>query len=298
MKHFLSILIVSLVLVDVTSCGVFKARNYPLYYAGDPVAPGYTPEGIVESHVYPCSVEGPSHRRMIVYLPEDYYRTEERYPVFYLLHGARGHETAWVRKSNVLMITDSLWRTGEAEKCIVVMPNVNQYNNDKDYDNSRYKDCFESIFEIDGAVESAFVRDVVGYVDSHFRTVPSKESRAVAGLSAGALQSLFLSANHPCEFGYVGLYSPMCGIIRKPGPYSSFYSRRDRKMAEQFAPGHEPCGYYIYIGKADFFLPQATRFSLWMFKKGYDHLFFQSEGGHDWYNWNDYYCDMLGRVFH
>ena len=120
----------------------------------------------------------------------------------------------------------------------------------------------------------------------------------MAGLSVGALQSLFLSANNPCEFGYVGLFSPMCGIVRKKGPYNSFYSNRNQKMSEQFTPGQEPCGYYIYTGKADFLRRQATVFSRSMTRKGYNNIFILSEGGHEWYNWNDYYRDMLGRVFH
>lgn len=281
----------------VSSCGVVRFRNSPYYYAGEPVPAGYTPRGILEEASYPCSVSGPSVRRMIVYLPEDYYTSGQRYPVFYLLHGARGYETSWIRKGEVLQITDSLWNAGLAEKCIIVMPNANQYNDDRDYDGARYKDCFESIFELDGTVEKSFVKDVVGYVDAHYRTIPEKGARALAGLSAGGLQSLFISANYPEDFGYVGLYSPMCTIVEKPGPDNDFYRHRDEKMSRQFEGGEPPLGYYIYIGKADFFRPHVAMFSSSMYRKGYDHEFTLTEGGHEWYNWNAYYADMLGKVF-
>lgn len=286
-----------LLLVLLSSCGVVRLRNSPYYYAGEPVSAGYTPRGIVEEHMYPCSVKGPSQRRMIVYLPSDYYDSEARYPVFYLLHGARGYETAWIRKGEVLQITDSLWTAGVAKKCIVVMPNANQYNDDADYEGSRYKDCFESIFELDGTVEKAFVKDVVDFVDAHFRTIPEKESRAIAGLSAGGLQSLFISANNPSDFGYVGLYSPMCTIIQKPGPDNDFYFHRNKKLADQFNGTEAPLGYYIYVGTTDFFRPHVALYSKYMNRKDYAHEYILTKGGHEWYNWNAYYADMLGKAF-
>ena len=69
----------------------------------------YRPKGIVESRTYRSSVEGPSERRMIVYLPEDYYRENGKsYPVIYLFHGARGNESSWVKDGNIFGMADSL----------------------------------------------------------------------------------------------------------------------------------------------------------------------------------------------
>ena len=59
-----------------------------MYLPGPAIRNDYTPKGLVEEVQYPGSVPGPSFRRMIVYLPPDYYRTGRRYPVLYLLHGA------------------------------------------------------------------------------------------------------------------------------------------------------------------------------------------------------------------
>lgn len=292
-KAFL-LLLLSLLL---SSCGVVRFRNSPDYHAGAPVSGTYVPENIIEEHTYPTSVKGPVARRMIVYLPAGYHGTEKRYPVFYLLHGARGYETSWIRRGEVLQITDSLWRNGLAEECIVVMPNVNQYNDDRDFDDSRYKDCFESIFEVNGTVERGFVDDVVAYVDSHFRTIPSKEARAIAGLSVGGLQSLYISANNPETFGYVGLYSPMTRIVQKPGPDNDFYHHRNSKLSSQFADGNEPLGYYIGIGRTDFFRPHVRNYRNLLDRRGYSYTFTLTDGGHQWYNWNAYYTEMLERVF-
>lgn len=295
MKHRLAAILI--LLLTVCSCGVVKHRNAPYYHAGKPESNGYKPEGIVQECAYTASDSGPTMRRMIVYLPPEYCDSTKRYPVFYLLHGARGYETSWIKKGDVLRITDSLWRENLSEKFILVMPNVNQYNNDRDYDFSRYKDCFESIFEIDGSVEKVFVKDVVEYVDSCYRTIPKKECRAIAGLSVGGLQSLYISANNPDVFGYVGLYSPMCRTTLMVGPDNDFYYHRNKILDNQFTAGKSPLGYYIYIGKNDIFKPQVASFSRMLDKRGYEHVFIVSDGGHQWINWKAYYCDMIQRIF-
>lgn len=269
------------------------------YFAGPAIrADEYVPQNIVEEQYYPCSVKGPTQRRMIVYLPKEYYSTTERYPVFYLLHGARGYETAWIRFGEVYRSTDSLWREGKARKCIVVMPNMNQYNDDEDYENARFKDAFESIFEINGKVESAFVRDVVAYVDSVYRTVPDRSHRAVAGLSIGGYQSIFLGANFPRVFGYVGAMSPYMFCLSKPNRYRwSFYSGLLSKMSRQYRD-FTPYGYYLYASQWDLARPSTLHLHYWMNKKGYAHEYLKYPGSHDWpQGWSQEYKDMLQKVF-
>lgn len=295
MKKYLRHFIVIVAALLAGSCGVVKFRNSPVYYAGAPTVPGYMPKGTVQEVYYPCSVPGPTKRRMIVYLPEGYEDSDQSYPVLYLLHGARGYETSWIRKGRMLQITDSLFSAGLAVPCIVVMPNVNQYNDDKDFENSRYKDAFESIFEIDGTVESAFRRDVVDFVDSCYRTIPDKSHRAIAGLSIGALQSIYLSANFPDTFGYVGLFSPFVSIIQKPGKYNSFYFGIRDKLQAQFED--PPLGYYICLGRTDIFRPHISHFRRYMDHFGYEYEYHSTPGGHDWKNWKLYYTEMLQRIF-
>jgi len=140
---------------------------------------------------YKSTVRGPQQRRMFVYLPENYYADDTRYPVLYLLHGARGNELSWMEKGQLLDRIDSLKAIGAMEECIVVLPNVNQYDNEEDYGNGRCKNAFQSLFKVDGSTESAFMRDVVAFVDSVYRTRPEKGSRALAGLSIGGMLCLW-----------------------------------------------------------------------------------------------------------
>lgn len=280
-----------------SSCGVVRFRNAPTYHAGQAQKEGYAHQGIIEEVYYDCSVPGPTRRRMLVYLPRDYYENRQRYPVFYLLHGARGYETSWVRKGFVYETTDSLFRNGLATPCIVVMPNMNQYNNDRDFDNSRFKDAFESIFEVNGVVETAFMQDVVGAIDSLYRTIPDKAHRAIAGLSIGGWQSMWIALNNPDSFDYIGAFSPYCWGMSLPSSYRRrFYSGMYRKLKVQFQD--PPKGYYLYAGKKDIMRPSTIRYHQILEQRNYRHDYFLYPGGHDWpEGWIEEYQDMLQRVF-
>lgn len=280
-----------------TSCGIFRFPNNPRYHAGVANPTGYEPEGTLEECVYSCSVEGPTSRRMLVYLPKGYHDTETRYPVLYLFHGARGYETSWIKRGDLLQITDSLFREGLAEPCIVVTPNMNQYRDDKDFDDSRFKDALESVLEVDGAVESSFMRDVVDYVDSHFRTAAGKETRAVAGFSMGGLQSMYISANNPESFDYVGLLSPVCYFIPKAGPHKVFFKDRKEKQIVQFSEENMPSGYYIYVGTKDVVYPQVKHYLKYMDKMEFPYDISISKGNHDWPYWKEYYTDLLQNLW-
>ena len=283
-------------ILTMPSCGIVRFRNAPSYHAGSPYKKGYEQKGLVEEVTYDCSVPGPSQRRMIVYLPHDYYQDLERYPVFYLLHGARGYETSWIRKGAVYESTDSLVAAGLAVPCIVVMPNVNQYNDDNDYDDGRYKDAFESIFEVDGKVERAFLHDVVEYVDSVYRTVPESTHRAISGLSIGGHQSLHLAAFYPYTFSYIGAYSPYWWSLGKLKHRRLFYRDFKELLATQFKI-NPPIRYYLMTGDVDIVRPSTAKFCRYLDKKGYEHEYVILPGGHDWPCWKANLILMMENAF-
>ena len=293
-------LFAALSLLVFNACAILPNKNSERYYPGPAIRPQeYVPQNLVEEVVQPCSVTGPANRRMIVYLPKDYYSSGKRYPVIYLLHGARGYETSWIRFGRVYETTDSLWREGKAPECIVVMPNLNQYNDESDYDGGRFKGAYESIWEVDGKAEWAFCKDVVDLTDSLYRTIPDKQHRAVAGLSIGGLQSIYFGANHPDIFGYIGAFSPYFWTAGKNHAYrKAFYGDLHGKMAREFRDS-PPSGYYLYAGKWDLARPATLHHHQYMIRMGYPHHYAKYPGSHDWPNggWADEYCDFLQKIF-
>lgn len=252
--------------------------------------------GIIQAVEYPSSEKDLHHRRMVVYLPESYATdTLRRFPVFYLLHGARGNEITWSDSARVMHRIDSLRAQGKAEDFILVMPNMNNYFGDKDYKNGRCLRAMRAFWLQDGEVERHFMHDVVARVDSLYRTVPSKSGRAIAGMSNGALQCIYLSAGEPDTFDYVGLFSPYAyptfAALGHPDVYGGLWKKLDVQFADP------PAFYGIYIGKTDIFHPHVRNFERRMSQKGYRHQFILAEGGHEWYNWRDFVIDFCQRIF-
>lgn len=253
-------------------------------------------EGIVEAVYYPSSEPRLTQRRMLVYLPKDYYRdTLKRYPVLYLFHGARGNEKTWVDSADVFHRLDSLRAGGLAKDFILVMPNMNRYVNDKDFNNGRCLRAMPAFWTQTGEMERYFRQDVVGFVDRRYRTVPTKEGRAIAGMSNGGLQAVYLSANYPQSFDYVALMSPYAQATMAAKYHRDVYKGLAWKLKEQFAI--PPKEYVIYIGKTDFFRPHIEFFHRRLKRHGYPHDFVLAEGGHEWYNWIDFFEDFCKRIF-
>ncbi len=252
-------------------------------------------DGILEEQVYQCSTDGPTERRMFVYLPEEYYESDASYPVLYLLHGARGNELSWIEKGNLLHNIDSLTTNGLMRKMIVVLPNVNQYDDDSDCRKSRIKGAVESFFETDGMVEAAFVNDVVGAVDSLYRTLPDKEHRAIAGLSIGAMQAMHISANAPDMFGYVGVFSAMVHPVLRKSECSAFYKGFKDKLEVQFAT--PPALYSIMIGRRDFYYLRMRCYVRYLERHDYPYVFTTAAGGHQWENWSEFANTFMQQLF-
>lgn len=281
------------------SCAVQKvlSSDKTRFSSPEEISDRFHPEGILKQLVCESSVPGPSARKVLVYLPSDYYRSTEEYPVLYLFHGARGNETSWIKDGDLFGTVDSLNRSGLGRKVIVVLPNMNQYDDDADYADSRFKKPIESFFETDGTVEYAFPNDVVGYIDSHFRTIRSKEGRAIAGLSIGGFQSIYISAENPDMFDFVGLFSPMFKSPIKHSSYSFIYDYPElvRKQKIQFSD--PPRLYFIAIGKGDIFHGHIKNYRRYLDRNGYGYEYLETNGGHNWDNWSEFFRQFSKMYF-
>lgn len=253
-------------------------------------------EGIVQAVTCPSSEKDIESRRLLVYLPPSYAQDSlRRYPVLYLLHGARGNELTWVERGDILGKIDSLRRDGAICDFILVLPNMNNYFGQKDYRQGRAVAATRAFWTVDGEVERHFMTDVVANVDSLFRTQADKSGRAIAGMSSGALQALYLAAGHPDAFGCIGLFSAYAHNTVASVGHRDVYSKIWDKLERQFAdPPKEFC---IYIGRKDIFYPHMKHFDARMTRKGYAHRFIVTEGGHRWENWSVYAPDFIRQIF-
>ncbi len=128
-----------------------------------------------------------------VYLPDGYDKSDEKYPVLYLLHGAWGTDRSWVEeeRGNMQKIIDETLARGVAQKMIVVTPDARGEGKRNGGKNMGY-------FNVRGwSYMDFFFNEFIPHIDQKFRTIATKEGRAIAGLSMGGGGSFVYAQRHP-----------------------------------------------------------------------------------------------------
>lgn len=141
------------------------------------------PEGLQTVSFYSPAVE--RQMKFDIALPPDYDESADRYPVLYLLHGYMQNYTVWGRNLGAAFYARNF------RDLIIVMP---------DAGNSWYINYASSTAGQRNQWEDHIIQDVIGYVDSNYRTVDQREGRAIAGLSMGGYGALTLALRHPDKF--------------------------------------------------------------------------------------------------
>lgn len=130
----------------------------------------------------------PTMRRVFILLPPDYETSEERYPVVYVMPW--GYGEAGANSATFAMAMQGLIRKGEIRDMIVVVPDgVNRFG----------PSLFWSSPAL-GDYERYATEELVDFVDTHYRTLPARESRGIAGCSNGGSSSMRLALKYPNIF--------------------------------------------------------------------------------------------------
>ena len=155
------------------------------------------PHGNVQQVLFP-SESTKSVKRACVYTPPTYEKNKkERFPVLYLQHGWGEDETAWSNQGHANLIMDNLIAEGKVKPFIIVM--TYGLTNDVKFGTIGQFTAKE--------FETLLVDELVPYIDANFRTIAKKESRAMAGLSMGGIETKLITLRRPEVFGYYGLLS-------------------------------------------------------------------------------------------
>ena len=137
-------------------------------------------------------------RRAFVYTPPTYDKDQKaKYPVLYLQHGWGEDETAWMTQGHANLIMDNLIAEGKIKPFIVVctygMTNNIQFGGLGNFTAQDF--------------EKVLCDELVPYIDANFRTIAKKDSRAMAGLSMGGMETHTITLRRPEMFAYYGLLS-------------------------------------------------------------------------------------------
>jgi enterochelin esterase-like enzyme len=139
-------------------------------------------------------------RDAVVFLPPGYQQSGiRRYPVVYALHGYSIGAEQWTHEIHVPQTIEGAVAKG-AHEMIVVLPDSKTVHNGSMYSSS----------VTTGDFETYVARDVVSYIDAHYRTIPGRESRGLVGHSMGGYGATRIGMKHADVFGSLYIMSPCC----------------------------------------------------------------------------------------
>ncbi len=232
------------------------------------------PHGVVHHHFYKSGVVG-DHRDYYVYTPPDYDAAKKKkYPVLYLLHGYSDDASGWTAVGRANLIFDNLIAQQKAKPMIVVMTlgygdldmlkrGFRAFNNDdlrqRNLENYR----------------KALLSEVIPQVEHEYRTLTDRKSRAIAGLSMGGSESLFVGLTTLDRFGWIGAFSTG-GLNDNFDQQFTGWNPKDTANLQLL---------WIACGTEDRLIDVNRRFRDWLTSKGVKHTDIDTPGMHTWMVW-------------
>jgi len=256
-----------------------------VYVPGSPLMDTrQVPRGAVAAVTYYSDVLG-RFRRMHVYTPPGYEEGgSERYPVFYLLHGAGDSDDSWTSVGRAGFILDNLIAEGRAKPMVVVMPagHTSFANGNGEGRDAYFED---------------FTTAVKPYIEEHYRVLTDRPNTAIAGLSMGGSQTLNIAFSRLAEFAYIGVYSSGASLGRGGGAGMEGWEAAHRADLQNASlkPGTKLV--WFSTGVDDGLIANSRATVEMLRSHGFDATFEESAGGHTWLNWRDYLIEFAPQLF-
>lgn len=240
-----------------------------------------------EVSYYSTTTENDRNAKVI--LPSGYDKSK-KYPVLYLLHGIGGDENEWLG-GNPNEVVSNLVAEGKAKEMIVVIPNIR----------ARHKDVVEApdFFSLEHFREfDNFLNDLrdnlMPYIDANYSTLPGRDNRAVAGLSMGGRSALHVGINLINDFAYIGGLTPAVGIL----PYHTeqgLFTKETLTLPDAYKKNTL---IMIEKGSTDGVVGSCPEeYSQALKENGVEHIFYVTEGGHDFVVWKNGLYNFARRIF-
>jgi enterochelin esterase-like enzyme len=264
---------------------------------GDIIDVKPVPHGDLKAVWYDSPTVGKDQRRMFIYTPPNYDKSNKKYPVLYLLHGGGGDEEVWISRGRANYILDNLIAAGKAQPMIVVITNGDVNNTGAPLDrpaNLPKKDNTGIGAMAAGLFETSLVKDVIPYIEGNYRVLSDAEHRAITGFSMGGYQTQNITNSNPAMFKYIGVMSMgLFSMFRNDGSYDKANHIKQLKELQK----NNPKVYWIGMGKDDFLYKSVIEM-----KKLYDEIDFkytyrENEGTHDWNSWRLYLSEYSQLLF-
>lgn len=218
--------------------------------------------GTIETLTYTSSVVG-EEREALVWVPPTGHAQGKNLPVLYLQHGGGQSYHDWVEVGRAEQILDNLWLSGQLEDMLVVMGNGNVPD-----------------------FPAELLENIVPAVERTYNVSPSKNHRALAGLSLGGGQAFEVLREHPGEFAAIGTFG-----AGRFGDLSGIPVDRMNDRTELFR---------VYVGNKTDIAYNDVYDSFQEFDAlGLNYQFdgVNPDAGHNWNAWQENLIDFAPRLF-
>ena len=211
-------------------------------------------------------------RPVVVYTPPGYEQSaNEKYPVFFLLHGTTDTEETWTKVGRTNIILDNLIAQGKAKPMVVVMPYGRAYPLiSKGSGSLRNWDNLQEF-------QKDFKKYLLPFVEKNYRVRTDSEGRAIAGFSGGGGTSLYIGLGNPDLFAYVCGYAP--GMLK-----AEFERNNEVPFADPALTNSRLKLFWLGCGKEDGLFGVFQEYLQVLDEKKIKHQTFVTSGGHTWMN--------------
>ena len=240
------------------------------------------PHGDLHIHTY-TSERLQQTRRVYVYTPPGYDRSTDRFPVLYLLHGSGDFEATWSEHGKADRIADNLIAAGDANPMLIVMPfGHTSPRGTRSGDPEARAKAME-------AISDELLKGVVPLIETKYRVRTDPAHRAIAGLSMGGGQTLYIGLRNTDKFGYICAFSASVGDELD----TTFASLK----ADPAASNRQVKLLWVGCGKDDFLLGPNERLVAWLNQHQLEHQWRLTEGDHSWPIWRRYLAEIMPKLF-
>ncbi len=231
-----------------------------------------------------------------VYLPDGYADSGKSYPVLYLLHGARGQHSDWVKLGDMRNTADDAIKSGSALPMIIVMPDASGEGPGRIGRGMGY-------FDVPGwSYERFFFDEFMPAVEKHYRIRSDKKHRAISGLSMGGGGTATYALRHSELFGSACPLSALLDSIPVARDYDPVFVESTipnsplrilRSMTDDQIAKVRTVRWWVDCGDDDFLYGSNVEFYLAMRERNIPLEYRMRDGGHHWRYWRTALPDVL-----
>ncbi len=137
----------------------------------------------------------------------------------------------------------------------------------------------------EGSYPHSLVAEIIPFIETHYRVLPGKDNRAIAGLSMGGGHTVQATNNNPDAFGWIGVWS--AGGQDTPEFAAALTKVKNAGVKH----------YWIGVGTTDFALRGSETLKTVAEKVGLPMSYHTAPGAHFWFIWRQFLSEFSTVIF-